>query len=326
MVSCLAARRGDQIVPHATSESGHVCGHVKTMPRAFINGVNLYYEEAGDTVPMIFVHEFAGEARSWAPQVQFFRRRYRTITFNARGYPPSDVPEDPAAYSQRQAVEDIRGVLDYLKIDKAHVIGLSMGGYAALHFGLLYPERALSLVVAGAGYGSKAEEREAFRRDCAALAERLEREPMENVAAAYAMGPARVQFRDKDSDGWEQFCELLKQQSAMGHALTMRRVQIMRESIYELGDRMARLTVPTLIVAGDEDDPCLEPALYMKRTIPTAGLLIIPRSGHTINLEEPDLFNRHVLDFVTAVEAGRWTPRNAASVSRSAILPADWQS
>jgi pimeloyl-ACP methyl ester carboxylesterase len=101
----------------------------------------------------------------------------------------------------------------------------------------------------------------------------------------------------------------------------MRGVQIMRESIYELGDRMARLTVPTLIVTGDEDDSCLEPALYMKRTIPAAGLLVIPKCGHTINLEEPDLFNRHVLDFVTVVEAGRWTPRNPASVSRSAILP-----
>ncbi|HXD15540.1 MAG TPA: alpha/beta hydrolase [Vicinamibacterales bacterium] len=295
------------------------------MPRGFINGVNLYYEEAGHGVPMIFVHEFAGEARSWAPQVRFFRRWYRTITFNARGYPPSDVPEDPAAYSQRQAVEDIRGVLDYLQIDKAHVVGLSMGGYAALHFGLLYPERALSLVVAGAGYGSKPEERETFRRDCAALAERFEREPMESVAAVYAMGPARVQFRDKDAQGWEQFRELLTRQSAQGHALTMRRVQIMRESIYELGDRMARLTVPTLIVTGDEDDACLEPALYMKRTISTAGLLVIPRSGHTINLEEPDVFNRHVLDFITAVDRGRWTSRNPASVSRSAILPADWQ-
>lgn len=296
------------------------------MPRAFIHGVNLYYEEVGRGVPMIFVHEFAGEARSWAPQVRFFGRRYRTITFNARGYPPSDVPEDPSAYSQGQAVEDIRGVLDYLKIDTAHVIGLSMGGYAALHFGFLYPERALSLVVAGAGYGSKPDEREAFRRDCATVAERFEREPMEKVAAMYAMGPTRVQFRDKDPQGWEEFCELLKQQSAKGHALTMRQVQIMRPSIYEFGDRMARLTVPTLIVTGDEDEPCLEPALYMKRAIPTAGLLIIPKSGHTINLEEPDLFNRHVLDFVTAVDAGRWTPRNPASVSRSAILQIDWQS
>jgi len=293
------------------------------MPTALINGINLYYEEVGQGVPMIFVHEFAGEATSWAPQVRFFGPRYRTITFNARGYPPSDVPEDPSLYSQAHAVEDIRGVLDHLKINKAHVIGLSMGGYAALHFGLLFSERALSLVVAGAGYGSKVEEREPFQRDCATVAERFEREGMEKVAATYAMGPTRVQFRDKDPQGWAEFRDLLKRQSATGHALTMRRVQMMRPSIYELGDDMAKLTVPTLIVVGDEDDPCLEPALFMKRTIASAGLLIIPKSGHTINLEEPDLFNRAVFDFVTAVDAGRWTRRNPASLSRSAILQTD---
>jgi pimeloyl-ACP methyl ester carboxylesterase len=296
------------------------------MPTALINGVNLYYEEVGRGVPMIFVHEFAGEATSWAPQVSFFARRYHTITFNARGYSPSDVPENPSDYSQIQAADDIRGVLDYLKIDKAHVIGLSMGGYATLHLGLLYPERALSLVVAGVGYGSKPEEREAFRRDGATVAERLEREGMESVAVTYAMGPTRVQFRDKDPLGWERFRDLLKRQSAKGHALTMRRVQMLRPSIYELGDRMAKLTVPTLIVTGDEDDPCLEPALYMKRTIPTAGLVIIPKSGHTINLEEPDVFNRLVLDFVTAAEAGHWTQRNPASLSKSAILQTDSRS
>jgi pimeloyl-ACP methyl ester carboxylesterase len=290
------------------------------MPNALVNGVCLYYEEIGRGVPMIFVHEFAGECKSWSPQVRFFGRRYRVVTFNARGYPPSDVPEDPSLYSQAQAVEDIRGVLDHLQIDKAHVVGLSMGGFATLHFGLLFPERARSLVVAGAGYGSKPEEREVFRRDCATVAERFEREGMEKVAATYALGPTRMQFRDKDPQGWEEFRDLLKQQSAKGHALTMRQVQMMRPSIYELGERLAVLTVPTLIVTGDEDDPCLEPALYMKRTIPTAGLMIVPKSGHTINLEEPDLFNRVVLDFVTAVDAGRWTRRNPASLSQSAIL------
>ncbi len=272
---------------------------------------------------MIFVHEFAGEAISWRPQVRFFSRRYRTITFNARGYPPSDVPEDPAAYSQAHAVEDIRGVLDHLRIDRAHIVGLSMGGYAALHFGLCYPGRALSLVVAGAGYGSKLEERDAFRRDCAAVADRMEREGIQNVADTYASGPTRVQFIDKDPDGWVEFREVLKHGSSRGHALTMRGVQMTRPSIYELGDRLVQLQVPTLIMSGDEDEPCLEPALYMKRMIPSAALVIFPKSGHTINLEEPDLFNRAVLDFVTLVDAGRWTQRNPASRSQSALLRED---
>ena len=283
-------------------------------------GVRLHYEEAGTGLPMVFVHEFAGEAASWAPQVRFFARRYRTIAYNARGYPPSDVPDDPAAYSQMQAVNDIRGLLDALKIDRAHIVGLSMGGFATLHFGLTYPERALSLVVGGAGYGSKPEERERFRADSAGIVERFEREGMAAVADTYAMGPTRVQFLDKDPVGWHEFHELLRNGSAKGHALTMRGVQMTRPSLYELTDRMAKLEVPTLVITGDEDEPCLEPALHMKRTIPTAGLVILPKSGHTINLEEPEAFNRAVLDFVAAVDAGRWTRRNPDSVSTSAIL------
>ncbi len=293
---------------------------MRAMANALVNGISLYYEEVGSGIPMVFVHEFAGEVASWRPQVGFFGRRYRTVAFNARGYPPSDVPEDPSLYSQAHAVEDIRGILDHLGIERAHIVGLSMGGYAALHFGLLYPERARSIVVAGAGYGSKLDERDAFRRDCAAVAERLEREPMSEVAATYANGPTRQQFRDKDPQGWEAFLNLLMKQSAKGHALTMRQVQMRRPSVYELGERMAQMTVAALIITGDEDEPCLEPALYMKRMIQTSGLVVIPKSGHTINLEEPDFFNRCVLDFVTAVDAGRWTPRNAASRSRSAIL------
>ena len=290
------------------------------MAQALVNGVTLYYEDVGQGVPMIFVHEFAGETASWAPQVRFFARRYRTIAYNARGYPPSDVPEDPAAYSQQQAADDIRGMLDALQIQKAHVVGLSMGGYATLHFGLTYPERALSLVVAGAGYGSKPAEREGFRRDSATIVERFEREGMAKVADTYAMGPTRVQFLDKDPLGWKEFHALLAKQSAKGHALTMRGVQMQRPSVYELTGRMAKLEVPTLVMTGDEDEPCLDPAIHMKRTIPTAGLVILPKSGHAINLEEPEAFNRAVLDFVTAVDAGRWTRRNPDSVSDSAIL------
>jgi pimeloyl-ACP methyl ester carboxylesterase len=290
------------------------------MSRAHVNGVTLYYEETGRGIPMILVHEFAGESVSWAPQVRFFARWYRTVTFNARGYPPSDVPADPSAYSQAHAVEDIRGMLDHLHIERAHIVGLSMGGYAALHFGLQYPDRARSLVLAGVGYGSNPSDRDGFRRDCASIAERFEREPMEAVAETYADGPARQQFRDKDPKGWEEFRDLLKRQSATGHALTMRGVQMVRPSVYDLGERMTRLAVPTLIVTGDEDEPCLEPGLYMKRTIPTAGLVVIPKSGHTINLEEPDAFNRHVLNFTTMVDAERWTGRNPASQSRSALL------
>lgn len=278
------------------------------MPQALINGVNLFFEEVGDGTPLVFVHEFAGDHASWGPQVSFFSRRYRTITFNARGYPPSDIPDDPAAYSQRQAVDDIKGLLDHLKIPRAHICGLSMGGYAALLFGLGYPDRALSLTVAGCGYGSGGH-REQFRKDVEQLVRSLEEEGMEKVAESYTRGATRVQFLRKDPKGWQRFRDQFAAQSAKGHALTMRRVQMARPSVFDLERQLERLDVPTLIVTGDEDDPCLEPGLFMKWKIPAAGLLVLPNSGHTINLEEPEAFNRALLDFLTAVDAGRWPRR-----------------
>jgi len=291
------------------------------MPFATVGGITLYYEETGTGTPVVFVHEFAGDCRSWHLQVRSLARRYRCIAFNARGYPPSDVPDDPAAYSQTQAVEDIRGVLDHLGIERAHVCGCSMGGYATLLFGLAHPGRARSLAIVGCGYGSVAADREAFRRDSAHVAQRFEEEGMATVAEFYSRGPTRVQFIDKDPLGWQEFHDQFAGGSARGHALTLRGVQMTRPSVFELGERMERLDVPALIVTGDEDEPCLEPAIFMKRKIPASGLVVIPKSGHAVNLEEPEAFNRALLDFLTAVDAGRWARRNPASLASSAILP-----
>lgn len=291
------------------------------MPMASVNGIQLYYEITGSGYPLLLSHEFAGDCRSWEPQVRYFSRRYQVITYNARGYPPSDVPTDPAAYSQQQAVEDIVHLMRHLQISQAHIVGLSMGGYAVLHFGLTYPEMARSLVVAGCGYGSVSGERRKFQHDALRVAEQLERDGMRAMAEVYSKGPTRVQFEDKDPRGWREFADQLAEHSALGAALTMRGVQGERPAVYELEAPMRRLQVPTLIVTGDEDEPCLEPALFMKRVIPTAGLVVIPKSGHTINLEEPDAFNQAISDFLTAVEAGKWEMRNPASLSASAILP-----
>jgi pimeloyl-ACP methyl ester carboxylesterase len=286
------------------------------------DGIKLYYEEVGAGLPIVFVHEFADDIRGWAPQVKFFARRYRTVAFNARGYPPSDVPADPARYSQALAAEDIKAILDHLGLAKAHVVGLSMGGYATLHFGLMFPERALSLVVGGAGYGSAAGERAKFHADTDYLVKQFDA-GMAAVAAFYSRGPTRVQFIAKDPMGWKEFHDRLASGSALGHANTLRGVQRQRPSVFELEAKLATLQVPTLIMTGDEDDPCLEAAIFMKRKIRTAGLVVLPKSGHAINLEEPDLFNRAVLDFFTAVDAGRWTARDPASQTGSATLPAD---
>jgi pimeloyl-ACP methyl ester carboxylesterase len=288
------------------------------MPDALINGVRLAYEITGEGLPLVFVHEFAGDGRSWDPQVKFFARRYRVITYNARGYPPSAVPNDPAAYSQEIAVNDLRGLLQFLGIGQAHICGLSMGGYATLHFGLRHPDMARSLVVAGCGYGS--DDPDQFRRDADDLARRIEQEGMKTVADLYARGPTRMQFMRKDPHGWQEFALALAQHSGPGSAATMRGVQGRRPTVYSLEDQLDRLTVPVLIVSGDEDDPCLKPALFMKRHIATAGLLVLPSTGHTINLEEPEAFNRAMLEFFTLVESGRWPVRDPMTLVASPML------
>jgi pimeloyl-ACP methyl ester carboxylesterase len=251
--------------------------------------------------------------------VRYLSRRYRCITFNARGFPPSDVPDDVAAYSQDRARDDIKAVLDNLGIAEAHIVGLSMGGFAALHFGFAYPDMARSLVVGGCGYGAEPEKREAFRKEAEASAARFETEGTEIFGKTYALGPTRVQFQNKDPRGWQEFVDMLTEHSATGCALTMRGVQKERPSLWELEEQMKGLTVPTLIITGDEDDPCLQPALFMKRAIASAGLMVLPRSGHTINLEEPDAFNNAVADFLAQVEAGRWTQRDPRSVTESIL-------
>jgi len=293
------------------------------MPRIPVDGINLYFEEHGQGTPLIFVHEFAGDSRSWHLQMRHFARRYRCIAYNARGYPPSDVPEDVSSYSQDHAVSDLLGVMDGLGIDRAHVVGLSMGAYATLHFGMRHPERALSLVVAGAGYGSGTADRETYVRDIEATADRFARDGMVVMSEIYTRGPTRVQFIDKDPLGWEEFRDQFAAQSALGHALTLRGVQLTRPTIFELEDRMKSLEIPTLIVMGDEDEPCLEPGLFMKRHIHSSGLVVLPRTGHTINLEEGDAFNHAVDEFLVTVETGRWTLRNPASLGSSQILPGE---
>jgi pimeloyl-ACP methyl ester carboxylesterase len=239
-------------------------------------------------------------------------RFFRCIVYSARGYPPSDVPEDGSRYSQAQARDDVIAVLNHLKIDRAHIVGLSMGGFAALHVGLAFPQRARSLVIAGCGYGADPKKKASFQEECETGAASFESD-WTAAAKRHALGPTRVQFQNKDPRGWAEFEGRLLEHSPRGQALTMRGVQMKRPSLWELVDAMKAIEVPTLIIAGDEDDPCLDAALLMKRSIPTAGLTVLPHSGHTLNLEEPDAFNHALLEFFTRVDEGRSTRRDPRS-------------
>lgn len=280
------------------------------------DAVELYYEEAGSGTAVVFVHEFAGDHRSWETQMRHFSRRYRCIAYNARGYPPSDVPEGDR-YSQARARDDIRSVLDALGLQRAHIVGLSMGAFATLHFGITYGHRALSLAIAGGGYGAHPAQYGEFQKNAAALAKQIRAEGMGKVAAGYGHGPTRVQLQAKDPRGFDEYIRQFAEHSPVGSANTMAGYQGRRPSLYDLTAEMQQIDTPTLLLLGDEEEPALEVNLLMKRCIRTAGLAILPMSGHGINLEEPALFNRLLEDFFHSVEAGRWAPRDVRAAPAS---------
>ncbi len=272
------------------------------------DGTKLYYEEVGSGTPVVFVHEFAGDYRTWEPQLRYFARMHRCVTFSARGYPPSEVPTDPARYGQDIVRRDVVAIMDALGIAKAHVVGHSMGAYTALHVGIHHPQRCISVTAAGCGWGSVADPaaREAMRQEAAANATLFTEHGIAEAAAIYANGPGRQAHKNKDPRGFAEFARMLSEHSATGHALTMAMLQAKRPTLWDLEAELKRFTVPLLVVVGDEDDACLDGSVFLKRTVPTAGLLVIPRCGHTVTSEEPAAFNAALADFFPAAESGRW--------------------
>jgi proline iminopeptidase len=258
----------------------------------------------------LFVHEFAGDHRSWEPQLREFGKRYRCIAYAARGYKPSDIPTDPSTYSYLHVMRDAVAVLDHLKIDKAHIIGLSMGGYTALQVALNHPGRVRSLVLAGAGSGSERWYTEAFHKRSRDLALQFENEGSAAVAKTYGRSPSRIPFELKDPRGFAEFSKQLAEHDAQGSAHMSRGFQGARPSLYDFENEIRKLTTPALIVVGDEDERCIEPGRFMKDAIAASGLVMFPKTGHAVNLEEPDLFNRVVADFLARVDTGAWQTRD----------------
>jgi 3-oxoadipate enol-lactonase len=275
--------------------------------------VRLYYEEAGSGTPIIFLHEFAADHTNWEPQMRYFSRGHRCIAYSARGYTPSDVPQSSEVYSYKHFYTDALAVLDHLGIEKAHLVGLSMGSYSSLQIGLNAPQRALSMTLAGVGSGSSLANLDAFRKQCVANAEQYESIGSVEVAKVTREAPGRIPFLVKDTRGHADFYAALARHDAKGSANTMRGFQGGRPSIYTLTEAIAKMPTPALIICGDEDDACVEPSLFLKKHLPAAGLTFFPKSGHVLNLEEPALFNEMVERFIALVEAGRWPVRDPRS-------------
>jgi pimeloyl-ACP methyl ester carboxylesterase len=274
------------------------------MPVAKVNGVELYYEETGEGVPLVWNHEFAGDYRSLELQVREFARRYRVITYNYRGWPPSSVPAEGGAYSTEALVEDLAGLLRQLRISRAHIAGLAMGGNIALSFAAKYPATVASLVIVGSGSGTVA--REQFIAESERLARVFEERGAAIAGWEIAQRPGRRIYAEKDPRGYAEFLERLQGHSAQGAAAAIRGVLIGRKTIFEMEEELRGILVPTLVMVGDRDGGAVDASLFMQRTMRHASVVMFPFTGHTPNLEEPLLFNLHVGEFLAAVSEGRW--------------------
>ena len=281
------------------------------------DGVRLEVRSVGSGAPLVFVHEFSSDARSWDPQVGFFSRYYRCTVYCARGYPPSDVPTSVGAYDQIRAAEDLAEVVRAVCDGPAHIVGLSMGGFAALHLGLRHPQLVRSLVVAGVGYGAKPEQQAEHSASSKREADHAEAIGMAAFARNLAASHYAQCLRAKDQTAWLRFAERLAEHSVIGMAMTLRGVLATRPSLWHLADRLRGLDRPVLLVAGDEDTLCLEPSLFLKATLPDAAFCVMPRTGHLINLEEPSLFNTILFSFLVAVEHGRWSEWKGRALDRA---------
>jgi pimeloyl-ACP methyl ester carboxylesterase len=275
------------------------------MPQAkAADGTSLYYESQGSGAAIIFVHELAGTCHSFDLQVAALKGSYRCITFNARGYPPSDVPESVDSYSQDIAASDIGAVLDAAAEKDAHVMGVSMGSAAALQFTIAQPNRVRSAILCSIGSGSDAKPDE-YVANMEGMAARVEKNGMDQIRQNFTSSPARLKLKEKSPAEYQKFLEDLERFSVQGLTNTMRGVQKRRPPLYAHKDQIAALRVPALVIYGGIDPGCEKPSHFLAETLPGARLEMLPNTGHGVNLEEPDRVNQLVAEFIGAVEAKR---------------------
>lgn len=278
------------------------------MPYVQSNGARLYFETAGTGIPIVFLHEFSGDLWSWEKQIQHFSRRYHCVAFNARGYPPSDVPTSLESYSHGQSVDDVVEVMRHLTVERAHIVGCSMGSRTALDFALRYPNMAMSVTMIGIGSGGDPRQGD-FEEKAEARAKLYEEGGLAEVLKGLSVADNRVQLKRKNPRAFEEFCKRFMNHSAEGNALVTRGVMARRPSLFSLEKELSAMTVPGLAIIGDEDGGAVESGLYLKQSSPAIRLAVAPATGHLVNLEEPDLTHRLIEDFFALVESGLWRPR-----------------
>jgi 3-oxoadipate enol-lactonase len=269
------------------------------MPQAFINGVHLHYESYGNGFPLVLAYGLGGNTGMWAGQIEAFAAHYRLILWDPRGHGRSDSPPHPDQYSLSISAEDLRGLLDHLRIDSAYVGGQSMGGGIAARFALAYPERVAALLIIDSASASGLAMSAAMRTMREKTIELAETQGMAAVADYVITANPNLRTQaEATPEARQRLRQMFLDLNPTGYAHTIR--ALLNETFPT--ERLSTLTMPTLVLVGDAD-PALEAATWTHQQIPGAHLVILPRAGHLSNLDAPEAFHTSVLDFLRQLQA-----------------------
>ena len=262
------------------------------MPKLNRDGVDIYYEVHGDGPPLILTHGYSSTSAMWQGQIAALSRHYKLVLWDMRGHGQSDYPEDPASYSEALTIADIAALLDAVGARKAVVGGLSLGGYMSLAFYRSHPERVRALLIIDTGPGFKKNEaRDAWNRRAQETADRFDRE---GLAVLKSLSAERASVTHRD---------------ATGLARAARGMLAQRDS--SVMETLPKIRVPSLVIVGADDTPFIAASDYMASKIPGAEKVTIPAAGHAANIDQPQAFNRAVLDFLDRLDGRQ--PQRAAS-------------
>jgi len=256
------------------------------MPEVDVNGIELYYEISGQGYPLVFLHGFSSTHRMWQSQISALSRDYRFLIYDARGHGLSESPISVDKYSADIVAEDLYQLLWTLGIERAVIGGLSMGGYESLRFYLTHPEMVTALILMDTGPGYR---NPAHRNDW--------NQRQEKFAKQLETGGIEVLAENAPTETGR---EIMLKQNPVGLAHMARTVVAQHDS--RVIDSLGEIRVPTLILVGENDTPFLSAAQYMTKKIPGAEQIIIPDAGHASNVDNAEVFNKAVLDFLRKLD------------------------
>lgn len=266
-------------------------------------GVTLFFEETGSGAPILFVHEFGGDYRSWYRQVPVLSQTHRCITYSARGFFPSAIPSARSQYGQAQSTADVLALLDHLEIEAAHLVGTSMGSFTSLDFALNYPLRVKSVTLVGNSSGPRDEaEREGYRQNWVGHEMRLrETQGAKGAVKVLEQDPAYQSFQKNDPEGWATYAKNLHSQSAEGAVNVLATLHWHRRSLFDDEVRLRAFKKPVQLVTGEEDYYLVgETNAFLQSVLSTATWHRFEATGHLVNIERAREFNTLMCEFLRA--------------------------